>query len=120
MAENQYTSEYSENTSDPLATILAYMSAKLEGIARLEQKLEKVTTHFSGELDFLKTEVINLSEGRKEYRVDLTKLQSSMKAVSKDMAYNVEVQGKIEKKLSRIDNTSKKTWRELLDWSRAM
>ena len=31
-----------------------------------------------------------------------------MKAVSKDMAYNVEVQGKIEKKLSRIDNTSKK------------
>ena len=38
----------------------------------------------------------------------MTKLQSPIKAVSKDLANNVEVQGNIEKKLSRIDNTSNK------------
>ena len=89
MEESQYTSENSQNTLDPLATILADMSAKLEGISRLEKKLEEVTTHFSGELDFLKTEVTNLSKARKQDGVELTKLQSSIKAVSKDLANNM-------------------------------
>ena len=89
--ESLYSSESSGKTPDPLATILADMSAKLEGIPRLEKKLEEVTTHFSGELDFLKTEETNLSEARKQDGVELTKLQSSMKEVSKDLANYVEV-----------------------------
>ena len=59
MEESQYTSD-NPRTSDPLADILADMSAKLEGISRLERKLEEVTTNFTGELDFLKTEISNL------------------------------------------------------------
>ena len=42
MSESQYNSDNSETGPDPLATILADMSAKLEGISRLEKKLEEV------------------------------------------------------------------------------
>ena len=59
-------------------------------------------------MDFLKSELSNLTEARKKDGVELTKLQSSIKAVSKDFAKNEEIQGKIEKKLTRIDNTSNK------------
>ena len=55
MSESQYNSDNSETGPDPLTAILADMSAKLEGIGRLEKKLEEVTTNFTGELDFLKT-----------------------------------------------------------------
>ena len=66
MNESQYVSD-TPRTNDPLANVLADMSAKLEkleGIARLERKLEEVTTNFHGELDYLKAELSNLSEAR--------------------------------------------------------
>ena len=107
MEESQYTSE-SPRTSDPLADILADMSAKLEGISRLERKLDEVTTNFTGELDFLKTEISNLTEARKRDGAELTRLQTSMKGVSRDLQKNEEVQGNIERKINKIDNTSNK------------
>ena len=107
MEESQYTSE-SPRTSDPLADILADMSAKLEGISRLERKLDEVTTNFTGELDFLKTEISNLTEARKKDGAELTRLQTSMKGVSRDLQKNEEVQGNIERKINKIDNTSNK------------
>ena len=75
MSESQYNSDNSETGPDPLAAILAEMSAKLEGIGRLEKKLEEVTSNFTGELDFLKTELANLSEARKNDGVELNRLQ---------------------------------------------
>ena len=84
------------------------MSAKLEGIGRLEKKLEEVTTNFTGELDFLKTEMANLSEARKNDGVEINRLQSSIRGVAKDLKRNEEVQGKIDRKLTKIDNTSNK------------
>ena len=47
-------------------------------------------------------------------------LQSSIKALSKDLANNVEIQNKIEKKLTMIDITSNKIWKELPNLSRIM
>ena len=44
--------------------VLCDQDEKLEGIARLERKLEEVTTNFHGELDYLKAELSNLSEAR--------------------------------------------------------
>ena len=58
------------------------MSSKLEGISRLERKLEEVTTNFTGELDFLKTELSNLTEARKKDGVELSRLQTSIKGVA--------------------------------------
>ena len=92
MEESKYSSDNSENTADPLATILAHMSAKLEEFSRLEKKLKEVTNNFTGELDYLKTELVNMAEARKQGGVKLTKLQSSLKVVSEDIASNVEVQ----------------------------
>ena len=107
MNESQYTSE-SPQTSDPLANILADMSQKLEGISRLERKLDEVTTNFTGELDFLKAEISNLTEARKKDGIELTRLQTSIKGVSKDLQKNEEIQGNIERKVNKIDNTSNK------------
>ena len=56
MTESQYTSDMSQPGPDPLTAILTDMSAKLEGIGRLEKKLEEVTVNLTGELDFLKSE----------------------------------------------------------------
>ena len=100
MDGSQYNSDSSGKSSDPQAAILADMSAKLEGITRLEKKLEEVTTQFSGELDFLKTEVTNLYKARKQDGAELTKLQSSIKQVSEDLANNVEVRTKFQDILS--------------------
>ena len=74
MEESQYNSESSQPVQDPLAAILADMSAKLEGIGRLEKKLKEVTVNFTGELDFLKSEISNLTEARKKDGVELNKL----------------------------------------------
>ena len=108
MFESQYNSDNSETAPDPLTTILAEMSAKLEGIGRLEKKLEEVTTNFTGELYFLKTELANLTEARKNDGVELNRLQNSFRGVAKDLHRNEETQGKIERKLDKIDNTSNK------------
>ena len=104
MEESQYSSENSR-TLDSLANILADMSAKPEKISRLEKKLEEVTTNFTGELDFLKMEITNLSEARKKDRAELTRLQTSIKGVAKDLQKNEEIQGNIERKVNKIDNT---------------
>ena len=113
MEESQYNSDNPWTPSDPLATILADMSAKLEGISRLEKKLEDVTTNFTGGLDFLKTEIANLSEARKKDGAELTRLQSSINGVSRDLQRNEEVQEKIENKLKRIVNTSNKNFERI-------
>ena len=106
-------SEYdSENSNlppqDPLLQTLADMAAKLEGIGRLEAKLEEVTTNFTGELDLIKTELANLKEARNNDGKELNKLQNSIKGIGKDLYRNEEAQGKIQRKLERIDNTSNK------------
>ena len=93
---------------DPLLLTLAEMSAKLEGIGRLEAKLEEVTTNFTGELDLIKTELANLKEARNNDGKELNKLQNSIKGIGKDLYINEEAQGKIQRKLERIDNTSNK------------
>ena len=82
MEESQYTSD-SARTNNPLATILAEMSIKLEGISRLERKLDEATANFTGELDLLKAELSNLSEARKKDGAELSKLQTSIKGVAK-------------------------------------
>ena len=79
MKEYQYNSD-NPRTSDPLTNILSDMSAKLEGISRLERKLEEVTTNFTGELDFLKTEISNLTEARKKDGAELTRGPRSKEA----------------------------------------
>ena len=84
------------------------MSAKLEGIGRLERKLEEVTTNFTGELDLIKTELANLKEARNNDGIQLNRLQGSVKGIAKDLHRNEEAEGKIQKKLEKIDNTSNK------------
>ena len=103
-------SEYNSDNSDlppqdPLLRTLADMSAKLEGIGRLERKLEEVTTNFTGELDLIKTELANLKEARNNDGIELNRLQGSVKGIAKDLHRNEEAQGKIQKKLEKIDNT---------------
>ena len=105
--ESQYTSD-NPQTMDPLANILADMSTKLEGISRLERKLEEVTTNFTGELDFLKKEISNLTEAMKKDGAYLSRLQTSIKGVVKDLQKNEETQNNIERKVNKIDNTSNK------------
>ena len=83
--ESQYNSQ---PNPDPLAVILAEMSSKLEGIGRLEKKLEEATANFSGEMDIIKTELGNLTEARKSDKIELTKLQASVSAVTKDLYKN--------------------------------
>ena len=110
MNESQYISDNSR-TSDPLANVLADMSVKLEkleGISRLERKLEEVTTNFTGELDYLKAELSNLTEARKRDGAELTRLQTSIKGVSNDLQKNEEIQGNIERKVNQIDNATNK------------
>ena len=106
--ESQYNSDNSQPNPDPLAVILAEMSSKLEGIGRLEKKLEEATANFSGEMDIIKTELGNLTEARKSDKIELTKLQASVTAVAKDLARNEEIQSNIERKVDKIDNTSNK------------
>ena len=53
MTKKQYSLDDSPQTSDPLSTILQ----KLEGITRLDKKLDVVTHQFHGELDFPKNEL---------------------------------------------------------------
>ena len=105
MEESQYISDNSR-TNDPLANILADMSTKLEGISRLERKLDEVTTNFTGELDYLKTELSNLTEARKRDGAELTRLQTSIKGVSNDLQKSEEIQGNIERKVNQIDNAT--------------
>ena len=110
MNESQYVSD-TPRTNDPLANVLADMSAKLEkleGIARLERKLEEVTTNFHGELDYLKAELSNLSEARNRDGAELNRLQTSIKGVTNGLQKNEEIQGNIEKKVDRIDNVTNK------------
>ena len=40
--------------------------------------------------------------------MELTRLQASIKGVSKDLQKNEEIQGNIERKVNKIDNTSNK------------
>ena len=107
MNESQYTSD-SPRTNDPLANILADMSSKLEGIGRLEKKLETATNNFTGELDYLKAELSNLTEARKRDGAELTRLQTSIKGVSNDLQKSEEIQGNIERKVNQIDNATNK------------
>ena len=86
MMENFYTSDNSkdmnsssDNSSDQsqnLAAILSNMSVKLEGISRLERKLEEVTVNFHGDLDILKMELANIAEARKQDGVEINKIQN--------------------------------------------
>ena len=109
MSESKYSSENSElPPQDPILKTLADMSAKLEGIGRLEKKLEEVTTNFTGELDLIKTELANLTEARNNNGIELNRLQSSFRGIAKDLHRNEETQGKIQRKLEKIDNTSNK------------
>ena len=87
---------------------LADMNSKLEGIGRLEKKLEEVTTNFTGELDLIKTELANLTEARNNDSAELNRLQSSFRGFSRDLHRNEENQEKIQRKLEKIDNTSNK------------
>ena len=82
------------------------MAAKLEGIGRLEKKLEEVTTNFTGELDLIKTELANLTEARNNDGIKLNRLQGSVRGIAKDLHRNEETQVKIERKIDKIDNTS--------------
>ena len=93
---------------DPLLQTLAEMSAKIEGIGRLELKLEEVTNNFTSELDLIKTELANLKEARHNDGIELNRLQSSCKGIAKDLHRNEDAQGKIQRKLEKIDNTSNK------------
>ena len=84
------------------------MSSKLEGIGRLERKLEEATANFNGELDYIKTELTNLSDVRQSDKIEINRLQASINNVSKDLQKNEEVQSNIERKIDKIDNTSNK------------
>ena len=89
MSESQYNSDNSETGPDPLAAILAEMSAKLEGIGRLEKKLEEATNKFTGEIDYLKRELASMVETRKLDGIEITRIQAALKTVSEDIASNV-------------------------------
>ena len=109
MNETQYSSDnLGLPPQDPILTALAIMNSKLEGIGRLEKKLEEVTTNFTGELDLIKTELSNLTEARNNDSAELNRLQSSFRGFSKDLHRNEENQAKIQRKLEKIDNTSNK------------
>ena len=88
MTENVYTSDSKVSTDQgqQLADILNNMSEKLEGIQRLEKKLDEVTINFHGELDILKSELANIAEARKNDGAEIGKIQTSLKAVSRDLA----------------------------------
>ena len=109
MNETQYSSDNPDNPpQDPLLMALADMNSKLEGIGRLEKKLEEVTANFTGELDLIKTELANLTEARNNDSAELNRLQSSFRGFSRDLYRKEENQEKIQRKLEKIDNTSNK------------
>ena len=79
MSESKYSSEYSElPPQDPILKTLADMSEKLEGIGRLEKKLEDATNNFTGELELIKSELTNLKEARNNDGIKINRLQGSV------------------------------------------
>ena len=109
MSESKYSSENSDlPPQDPILKTLADMSAKLEGIGRLEKKLEDATNNFTGELELIKSELTNLKEARNNDGIKLNRLQGSVRGIAKDLHRAEETQGKIERKIDKIDNTSNK------------
>ena len=49
-----------------------------------------------------------MSEARKNYSVEINHVQTSLKAVAKDIESNTEAQTRIEQKVGKIDNTRNK------------
>ena len=65
MCESQHRSDNKDcPPKDPLLMALADMNYKLEGIERLEKKLEEATSNFTGVLDVIKKELANLKKAR--------------------------------------------------------
>ena len=75
------TEEMKEGTDDILAQILS----KLEGITRVERKLDAATANFTAELDIVKTEIAGISEGRKEDKKSLVKLDKSIRKIGDEV-----------------------------------
>ena len=86
---------------------LTSINSKLDGIERLEKKLEEVTLNFTGELDMIKMELINLTKATNNDSVEINRLQSLFKGVSKDLNRTQENQEDFQMKLEKLVNASK-------------
>ena len=109
MDESQYCSDNTGSPpQEPLVKALEEMNLKLEGIGRLEKKLAEVTSNFTGELDLIKTELVNLKEARNKDSAEINRLQNSFRGFSNDLHRTQENQEDIQRKLVKLDNTSNK------------
>ena len=69
MDSKDYMSQDSHPVADPLTQILL----ELQGIKRLERKMDEVSNKFQGELDYLKNELVTMSEARKNDTVGMNR-----------------------------------------------
>ena len=114
MEESQYISD-NARTNDPLANILADMSTKLEGISRLERKLDEVTTNFTGELDYLKAELSNLTEARKKMELNSLGSKPRLKVCQKISKRMKRLRGTLREKLIKSTTPQIRIWRGSID-----
>ena len=107
--EKHYVSN-EEATLDPITIILN----KLEGIGRLEKKLDSASMRLTSELDLMRAELNSLNEGRKADNTALVGLEKSIKDLKEEVHANTETNKKLEEKISLMDNTANKTQNEWL------
>ena len=96
--------EMKEGTKDILAQILS----KLEGITRVERKLDAATSNFTTELDIVKAEIAGISEGRKEDKKSLVKLDKSIRKIGDEVTDNTNLTRALEVRIGNIDNAANK------------
>ena len=92
------------DSENPLNEILE----GLRGIARLEQSLKEATDRFSGELDLVKNELVQINEAKKLDSVEIVKLNKTVNAIKLDFE-NIAVRNEATNtRVDTLDNTSNK------------
>ena len=92
------------DSENPLNEILE----GLHGIARLEQSLKEATDRFSGELDLVKNELVQINEAKKLDSTEIVKLNKTVNAIKLDFE-NIAVRNEATNtRVDTLDNTSNK------------
>ena len=82
-------SNYDSTSMDPVDPLSEILEG-LCGIARLENSLKEATDRFSGELDLVKNELVQINEAKKLDSAEIVKLNQTVNAIKLDVENIVE------------------------------
>ena len=79
---------------------------KLEGLDRLEKKIDNATSKMSEDLDVTREEILEINEGRRKDNTEILEVKKTLTKIQNDTIENTTLHKEIITRVTNIDNRS--------------